>query len=216
MELLNVAQIFEENQKVIAKNYDKSQYLTNLKAFESFQHENLSQLLFPEKTQNLNGNLLHIAFMDFADSYQYVSFGKLVINCKWTFFLEIVAEQLNGTLNFTEIPKNRTSWEAYDNTLDKWIKDLTQARKLDFYLNHHSKLDLDSYNSLDWCFVLTVPPTYSIAELVLILPLDMLCWLWLLVTIAISTLIWRISEYHWNFFFGTFALIVGKSAEIKT
>lgn len=213
-ELLNVAQIFEEKQKIIARNYDWN--LDTFRTFKNFKLENFSEIIFHQKAPNYNGDALHVVYMNSPDAHNPIK-GQTRPNCKWIYFLDIVADKLNATLNFIEIPRNQSSWEAREATRKKFIIKHIREEKLDFYLNFNMfKFSLESYDHLDWCFIAPLPPSFSIAEMVLILPLDPSCWMWLGITVAISALLWRISEHHWNFLFGVFALFVGKWVKVKT
>lgn len=100
------------------------------------------------------------------------------------------------------------------------MTELMSKDELDFSLCHFFiKEDLQSYNNVEYCFAVPLPSKYSIYELIFILPLDNQCWMWWVITIFVSAVIWRIYEgsgAHWNFLFGTFALFVGKFSVIKT
>jgi hypothetical protein len=71
---------------------------------------------------------------------------------------------------------------------------------------------------MDQCFIAPLPPKHSTTELILFMPLDKSCWIFLGVTVGISAIIWRFfegSNSHWKFLFGMFALFVGQYSDIK-
>lgn len=157
VEILNAVQICEENQHVIAETFDKTQ---NFSISKSSMVDNKTQILFPDKTKNLNGYQFKVAY--FFDNIAVVMnvfdhTSKIPI-CKWTYYFDILAEQLNATIKFV---------------------DQQEDHKYDLHLNYFlGKYDLECYNSIDYCFLVALPDSYSITELVLVLPLDLSCWIW--------------------------------------
>lgn len=207
-ELLNIAQIYEKNEEVIARIFDILERSAIFTSFENAQYENLSEILFPEKKIDFDGYLLYVAFGDgtFAGVYDW----NEKPNCIWTYYLDIVAEKFNADLEFTEIPRNET-FEPYRETRERHMLKLIDKRNLDFHLNYYSdKSDLQSYHYEYLCFYAPVPNPFPIIELIFFLPLDKDCWMWLLITIAVSTFLWRFSEGHWNFPFGAFSYLMGQ------
>lgn len=204
MRLLNVVQIYEDDREVIVKRFDMS---TNICSYESFdEFENLTEI-FPDKAKDLNGSPIFAVYVQGPDAFT----SNDQTFCRWTYFLDIIAEKLNSTIIYKEIPLNESSWEAYRETREIWMKKLLSKKKLDFYLNYpNHKWDLQSYNHHSWCFLAPLPKKHSIVELILFMPLDKMCWMWLGSTIAVSTILWRISDGHWNFLFGAFGYLVGK------
>lgn len=214
--LLNVVQIYEKNQKVIARSFDWS----TQQVIRSEVPQNLSASLFRDKLKNLNLNEreLYVAHMNSPFSHTYRDDdGDIQVNSKWMFYLEIITEKLNATIELNIVRRNEKSWDDMEDTKEDSMVKLIEQGMLDFFLHFGDyKFDLESYNYVDWCFIAPLPKSYSIAELILILPLDPFCWMWLGITVAISALLWRISEHHWNFLFGAFALFVGKWIKVRT
>lgn len=212
----NFVQIYQEGHKVITRNFDKTKNLTILKTFEEAQVENLSELLFPDKAQNLNGLPIDVVFYNFNDAFMLN--GK--IYNKWTYFMEIVAQKLNGTLQYQEVIPDKESVEKYRNSLIQQLIEFSKNDKFDFFPNaFFDTSTLISYNYESFCFMVPLPPKYSIFELVLILPLDKSCWMWLGISVAISFILWSLFEgsgIQWNFLFGMYAFFFGQSATIKT
>lgn len=201
---LNVAQIYESSQKLSVKSFDLTKNLATYKTLEGFQ--NLSEVLFPQKGKNLNGNQLHVAYEENDDlNYDgeaYMS-GILIPISKQTFFLKTVAQKLNAKLVYNLI---------HEAGRHETMTNLINEGKLDFHVNYvKGKYDLESYNYIDSCFLVPLTPYHSIVELILFLPMDGSCWMWLGITIAASTLVWRVLEGHWGFPFGAFAFFVGQS-----
>jgi hypothetical protein len=197
---------------VIAKIFHTHQNFTTVYEFQNFHHENLSELLFPDKTKTLNNSPIYVAL-----GVPYISKERKFFN-KWEFFIEIVKEKLNASLAFNFIvSKEQAPMKVMFHMQEVSIK-LHEIGKLDFLLNnlYDDHETLQCYNSVELCFLAPLPPKYSIYELILVLPFDKLCWMYLGVTIAISAIAWRIIENHWNFIFGIFAFFVGQSAEIRT
>lgn len=209
-QLLNVVQIYQNGQEVIVKSFDRTRNKEILAPFESFEDESL----FPDKAKNLKRLKLYAAYMNYIGAFDV---GEDRPNCKFNYFLDIIEEKLNATIIYHKIPADETNWSNFHNTRDKWIRKLIKEEKLDFFLNHgNQKFNLETYNNVEFCFIAPWPKSYSITELILILPLDASCWTWLLITIAISTILWRLSEGHWNFLFGAFALFVGQETKVQT
>lgn len=217
---LNSAQIFEKRGKIIARTYNVTTRSMTNQTFEKFQHENLSQVLFSDKVKNLNGRPIYTAWMITDRALSYPGYGIGELNCRWTYFAEIVAEKLNTNVQFIQIPRNNTSWEALMSTEDKWVKKLSKNKTLDLCFGCSGRVhELKSYYNLDICLWVPIPPPFSITELILILPMDSNCWKWLMITIAVSSLVWKISEGHWSFPFGAFSYFMGQaqlSVRIRT
>jgi hypothetical protein len=212
--ILNFAQIYEENQRVILRSFYRTKNLTTFQIFESSQHENLSEILFPDKSKNLNKFPLYVAFAeDFSSVFE--NLGQPL--SKWMFFTRIVAEKLNATLQFVNIPVDLSNLVRFHQSYMGGFLKLIEIGEMDFLLNKPISIGyLESYNYLEFCFMVPLPPEYSIYELILFLPLDINCWMWLGITVAVSSLVWRIFEGHWGFLFGAFAQFVGQFVEIKT
>lgn len=213
----NLVQIFQEGQRVYVKNFYKTKnYLITLDSCDDCLIENVSELLFPDKSQNLYGLPIYVAFVDFSDVL--LRNGK--IYSKWTFFADIVAEKLNGTLQYNQIIPSMESFEKFDETLKKSLTSFGVKDQLDLFINDHFPLsELTSYNFNTYCFMVPLPPKYSIFELILILPLDNLCWMWLGISVIVSFIIWSVFEgsgIQWNFLFGIYAFFVGQNTRIKT
>jgi hypothetical protein len=211
--VLNFAQIYEENQKVILRSFYMTKGLTILKVFENSQHENISQILFPDKAKNLNGYPLFVAFDTTVESF--ILNAKL--HNKWNYFVKIVAEKLNAKIEYILFKVGNASMEIFRLKQKNFIKTGIIQNTLDFYLDSFPiSLDLQSYYYIEQCFLVPLPPEYSIYQLILTMPLDKSCWMWLGITIAVSTLVWRIFEGHWGFLFGACAKFVGQFVKIKT
>lgn len=209
--LLNHAHIFEKNRKVFAGNYWWNKDLKSYDAFEGFTHKNISNIIFPNKLNNLEGFPLSIAGLEgeFYDDKAY---------SKFTYFVEILTTKLNATLKYIKIPKPDP--KNYSKSIQKHFTRLCGDGKCDIiFLPQKLHQIFQAYNFVDQCFLAPMPPKRSIYELILTLPLDKSCWMWLGITVAVSALIWRIFEgpkSHWNFLFGIFALFVGQDSNIRT
>jgi hypothetical protein len=210
---LNFAQIYEESRKVILRSFYRTKNLTTFEVFENSQHENLSQILFPDKAKNLNGFQLLVAFDTMIET---ILIDEKVYN-KWLNFIQTIAEKLNATLKLISVQLKGDSEKIFKRSQLYFLKKYTKLHNLDFYLDTFSvSLDLQSYTYIEHCFLVPLPPDYPIYQLILFKPLDKSCWMWLGITIAVSTLVWRIFEGHWNFLFGSCAKFVGQFVEIKT
>lgn len=177
--------------------------------------ESLSQMLFPEKGKNFNGNPIYAVFTN-DDDYDPI---KTRPNCKWNPLLDILAERLNATLIFREVPQSKASSEESGENEIFWIQKLIKEKRLDFapkfWLGTNVKSHLESYHYDSWCFVAPLPNSYSITELILFLPMDKFCWMWLGVTISITAIILKIFDGHWNFFFGAFSHFMAQAQLIQ-
>lgn len=213
-ETWNLIHIYQEDQRVITRIFYKNS--TIISSFKNYRIKNISELLFPDKAQNLNRRSIYAAFYNFADAFV---FNGKVFN-KWTYFLEILAEKLNGTLNYEEITFNKESVEKYRHSILLELERLLNVNKFDFFINNHfRKSTLNSYSYEEFCFIVPFPPKYSIFELVLILPLDISCWMWLGISVAVSFILWSIAEgfkVRWDFLFGIYAFFLGQNAKIQT
>lgn len=211
---LNFVQIYVENRNVNARSFHRTQNSTTIFSFERSKHKNLSKVLFPDKAKNLNEFPLYVAFYDEADDSFLETIEPISV---WTKYFHAVSENLNATLKYVRVPVIFSTQDEFYETVRKGVTDLENKGKLDFlYYYFGGKTELESYRYEEACYLVHLPPEYSITELILFLPLDNACWMWLGITVAFSTIIWRISEGHWNFFFGAFAYFVGQSAEIRT
>lgn len=213
----NLHKIFirEKSHKIFVAVIDRVNHAVHSKNFTNANQKNLSEILFPTQTKNLNKRPLIINYY-FKSIFVFKSNKTNNIHCKWIYFLKIVAEKMNATLNFIEIILDKTDRKSEIESKKDGIRDLLHT-DYDFFLNgFRTKSDLESYNYHDWCFIAPLPEPYPIFELILFLPLDKSCWMWLGITAATLTFIWRMSEGHWNFFFGVFAYFVGQSFNIRT
>lgn len=212
----NLIRIYEENEKVFVRTFFKTKNLTTTCILNNSKVENISDLLFPDKAQHLYGLPINVVYFNFFDAF--VVDGK-VYN-KWTYFVEIVAQKLNGTLNFREIILNKETVEKYSESLENQTNELIESDKLDFFINGvYTNSRLHSYNYQEYCFMVPLPPKYSIFELVLILPLDKSCWMWLGISVAASFILWSVTEgsgIKWKFLFAMYAFFLGQNARIKT
>lgn len=212
LKLLNVVHIYEEFRKVFVKSYERSLKLTTTQVYNESQIENLSNLLFPDRTKNLNRMKLFANFF----SHHNVIIAENKVHSAWAYFLEAAAKNLNANIEYIQLPfdKNTTTDIQIKLVYQQFIKG-----ELDFFLNHFfGHGDLQSYNINEYCFVAPLPPKYSIVELVLILPLDKSCWMWLGISLFVSSIIWILFEgagSSLKFMFGMFAFFVGQSADIK-
>ena len=110
--------------------------------------------------------LRKFTFRTFFDSI----LGEKIFLCKWKSFLSIVAEKLNATVkyNFVERESLETSDMPYLIAQNRSLNGT-----LDFYLEFDPLFGaLYSYNQVDWCYQVANPPSYSVTELILFLPLD--------------------------------------------
>lgn len=215
--VLNYAQIYEEQQKVIAKSFDKYQISTTLYKFESSQQENLSQILFPDKSKNLNKFPLRSIV-----GIPEISSGAINIHFfnKWPSFVDIIVEKLNATLIYEAKKSSEENAVKAINDTQKYAEKLYEQGLLDFLINNiGNQQTIQCYDDIEICLLVPLPPKYSIYELILILPLDKSCWMWLGITVVVSAIVWRIFEgtgAHWNFTFGIFAYFVGQSLKIPS
>lgn len=201
--ILNLVQIYEENRKIVARSYDATNSQVILRKFGSphRNYKNLSGILFSINKKDYNGKTLYVVYYDHLEVFNDIPIYR------WTFYIHTVVEKLNATLEYIPISGLTKYTQA---TIER--SRLEEEWKLDFFLNSEpAKTDLESYYKEDWCYVAPNPKPYSITETILILPMDKECWKWLGITIALSTLIWRISEGHWNFAFGAFSFFMGQA-----
>lgn len=197
-------------------NFYRTKNSTTYEIFKSTNHKNLSKIFFPNKVDNLHKFPTYAVFVD---SYNVHAYNGAVM-CKWTYFLEIIADKLNTTINHKEIKIDPNSDIG---TTKRYIRSLVnyliKNGTFDFYLNGFlGEGDLESYNYDEMCFLVPLPPIYSIWTLVLILPLDKSTWICLAVTVAVSVTIWKLldKKSHWNFLFGCFGFFLCKFVEVKT
>lgn len=205
--ILNIAHIYESKKKVILTNLHPSRNLSFITTFDTYEITNLSEIVYPKKLKNLNGTQLNVI----SSLFYNVIYTKDKVHSKWSYYLDILAEKMNVNLNFIRLPL-KTETEI--------SKELIRDHKLDFHINGFVTYGiLSSYSNIKSCFVVPLPPKYSIYELVLILPLETSCWMWLGITVVICAFIWAIFEgfgMMGRFLFGMFSLFVGQYNEIKT
>lgn len=130
-----------------------------------------------------------------------------------------MGEKLNATMRLINIVIDHSSAKNYERSIKQKVDELITTEKIDFYINAVVSKDLQSYNFVEFCSLVPLPPKYSIYELILILPLDKSCWMWLGITVVVCAVIWKMferSKTGSGFLFGIFAFFVGQSAEIKT
>ena len=92
-------------------------------------------------------------------------------------FVKLVADELNATFNYIELEYDREKFEKGYTHFRPVVK-LVRRDKLDFLVNGLSHYgNLESYDYYEYCFVAPLPPKYKIYEQVLVLPLDVSCWI---------------------------------------
>lgn len=195
---------------MVARTFDRTRNLTTTLKLRNSDRENLSQILYPDRTKDLNGLPLYAYWIA---SFQTSKCKNCIRpNYKWSFFLDVIAERMNATFKYFEMSVNVLSENAYLEQRRKSIRSLNIQLKLDFYLSDlNDKFDLTSYDYNNWCYQAPLPDNISITDQILFLPMDKSCWMWLGVTVFVSTLVWRISEGHWSFPFGIFSYFTGQS-----
>lgn len=186
--------------------------------FENPHQKNLSDILFSDKLQNLHKYPLNIVWTTVFNILINKN-GEIVD--KNLFFVQLLAEKLNATLNFIEIVKNHKPGDQIFLMESVDMRELFKYDLIDFYLRSVIQNgDLKLYETEDYCFIVSLPPKYSIVEMILILPFDKSVWMWLGIVAGVSTIIWRFygifegSSSHWNFLFVIFAFFVGHSVKI--
>ncbi len=204
----NVAHIYEENQKIVLRNFYKTKNLTTFRTFDSNERENLSEILFPNKVSNVEGFIFNIGFIEFQEEFKY----KGRVESKWTTLIEILISKVNGTLKFHQYFNDEESIQGYE-------KDEIEG-KIDFHLNGYFYNGIfNSYTNSEFCFMVPLPRSYTVYEMILFLPFEKSCWISLGLTVIASAFIWRIFEgpgSQWRLFFGVFALFVGQFVKIRS
>ncbi len=89
----------------------------------------------------------------------------------WMYFLDIIKEKLNASVNFNSVDIVTV---ANRKRLYPLFKNCSTNGTLDFFLNFYSHVKgaLYSYKQVDLCYRLAKPPSYTITELILFLPFD--------------------------------------------
>ena len=93
------------------------------------------------------------------------------MHSKWLSFLDVVTEKLNATVEYNFIePEIMLRYEEHYTI----VENISANGTLDFYLDlgPYIRGALYSYNQMDYCYLLAKPPSYSVTQLVLILPFD--------------------------------------------
>lgn len=209
---LNFAHIYQEKQKIVVRNYYRTKNLTTIDTFESSQQENLAaEILFPDKSRNLQKFPLYVLY-DTLNTHQGFFLNGKLYN-RYTYFVETLAEKMNATLVYEEMKFNRS--EDTDGFQERWqyLNEIISQKYIDIALFHAFGISNGNIEYYATCFLVPLPPKYSIYELILILPLDASCWMMLGITVAVSALVWRIFEgpqAQWDFLFAVYAQFVGK------
>jgi hypothetical protein len=167
---------------------------------------------FADKLKSLDGFPLNIVWSKAYDTLRTLD-GRFIN--KYEPFIRTIAEQMNASMNVEEVIEEKLNY-------------LLAIDKVDFVQRAIAVIiDLTYQEHHDYCFVVPMPPKYSIYELILILPLDKSCWIWLSVVVAISTIVWkfygcieeprlnRALSSHWDFLFETFGFFLLQSRKLK-
>ncbi len=200
---------------MILRSFCAAKNLTTFQSFDDSKHENLSQIFFPKKEVNLEGSKLYAGHSHLFHERLFKDYNDELTHY-WKEYLEIVAEKFNANIEYVEIPI-RSPRE-----LEDIIAKLSFIGKFDILIEELTQpyfLDLVTYKYSHECYMVASPKPYKIYELVLILPLDQFCWIFLGITSALSTVIWRFLDgpgSQWNFLFGIYSLFVGQFSEIRT
>lgn len=209
---LNYAYILQKDQTIHIWNFWWTKNSLTLKIFKNANFQNISQIIFPDKLRNLQKYPINIFYHEGYVVHLYN--GKLY--SEWNFYFNIVAAKLNSSINLIKLYPNHGSSEELEMEMTKHH----ESRIYDVLLIPIAEPQLfQEYDFQQRCFLAPVPPERSMYEVILFLPLDISCWMWLALTFAISALIWRIFEgpnSQWKILFGLFALFVGQYSEVKT
>lgn len=163
---------------MIAMSYDIKSDSVTFETFGSYHLENLSNYLFPDKIVNLHRKRLYAVYGHQSDT---LYFDKEIDRpiCRWTHFLDIVAQKMNGNLHFKSLTFKEGSnwkWSDFFEKRDKLIEARVRKGRLDFYLNFESRLfNLKSYAKSPMCYVAPLPKPIPIKDQILFLPLDQSC-----------------------------------------
>ncbi len=177
--ILNFAQIYAEDQKVIFRSFFRTKNLTTFRTFEHSKHENLSQIFFPDKAKNLEGFPLKVVFTDW--DLQFIRKFEGFNVYRGDSHIEILFEELNMTDKASSyVLKDIENWQSMGRALGKMYGDLISNDEMDIHaaLARGYGMELNCYQTERICFLAPLPETYSIYEQVLILPLDGACWFW--------------------------------------
>lgn len=226
--VLNLIIIFEKDKtiNIVMPNKFKAlrQFKINLADLvKKDQQESSSFSFFEDKTSKLNQHNLNIIYKNSHATSTFLQNGKVL--SKYTYYLDILAQFMNASLNFIEIVKTFETIEDFNSKIQSEIKEKITRGKLDLsiienvFLRRTSKLL--SRQQQENCFMLEIPPKIAIYEQILILPLDRTCWILLGVVIFISAVVWWIFNLiykmssHWSFLFGIYGLFLGQWSEIR-
>lgn len=210
--LLHFTNIFQINHKVYVTNYWWTKRYTKIITFDDPNQMNISSSIFPNKIKNLERFPIHIFFHHEHKAYLH----KWQIHSLWNYFFVIVIKKMNASVAYFQMNLTFTDEAGLKKRFNKFLQ-IGMYDVLYTSLSEHQLFQ--GYSFEERCFIAPLSPSHSIYELVLFLPLDIFCWIWLALTFAISALVWRIFEgpnSQWNILFGLFALFVGQCPKIKT
>lgn len=179
--------------------------------------ENLPRNLFVDKTKNLQKIPLNVAISKSDFNTVPLRNGKMLT--KYSSFLAIVAKSMNTSINFTDMRQilinngfNKAKMQQellimfFQKNLDLSIIDNTFSEASPNFI-----VKMQDEN----CYLLNIPPEIPIIEQILFRPMDKICWILLGVVVAISAVIWKFFDAHWEFLFAIFGLLVNQWSGLR-
>lgn len=214
--MLETLVIFEENDEITAVIPNVYSEDIHMK-FNDMQYNIANVDLFPEIPNNIS---LNIAFALEGEIIKTEN-GKII--CKYTHFVDIIAQKLNASINYIHIAKDTKTQKEYAERLNGEIELRLNELDLSIIPGHVLFFNgvVNMYETRHFCLIAPLPPSIAIFDQILFRPFDEKVWKYLCISVAFSALIWRLfKNYGANssvtgFLFGLFAFFVGQSAKFQ-
>lgn len=181
---------------------------------------------FPDKLKDLNGHQINVSAAEWGYNTVISPTTGEVLNY-FILFLEIIQQYMNASITLIELAKG---WQKRRDFYEQFIAQqnlLASYHYLDLIITdafNYKGIDntLQTYRYKDWCYLAPLPPKIKIYEQILIRPLEKTTWIYLVTTVGLCAVVWRLhlnltdASSHWDFLFAVFGYFIGQSTNLKT
>lgn len=218
------------NACVLTSNFDQIQvFVPNILNLDvnitlKNQHSgNLSNLLFPDKFENLTNFTFDVYFTHMTPFFYIFDEDKICLFCE---FFKIVEEKLKTNFNIQELFSEESLRKYQFNA--PIVAKMEMQSNTEFYLNFYDLYQLNYqfralllFQSEENCLFITFPSEIPIYEQILVLPLDRTIWMMLGISTGCLACVWRLfknfgaDDSCWHFIYVVYAYFLGQSLNLR-
>jgi hypothetical protein len=197
-------------------------FLGNLE-LQEIPTENLTSILFPNKLKNLNHHKLKLPVtFQVPKIFAVDMFGVKKVFAKYTRLADILKDFMNAEIHYEVISVlNFFTQEEMLSSRSKTYEAMRQNLEVDLsisdvFVYRDKSPKLLTYEPVELCAFLAVPPEISLYTQILILPFEKTIWILLVISVMSCAIIWRayekigIFDQCGKFIFGIFGFFLGQ------